>query len=100
MSALPEWIDKEAWSGFIEMRRAMKKIPFTPRAEALILAELYKLRDAGQDPNACLDQSTLNGWRDVYPVKDKAKKSYTDESRDRLAIALGLNNVTPIRRIG
>lgn len=82
------------------MRKAIKKAPFTARAEMLILKELYKLKEQGQDPNACLDQSTLNGWRDVYPVKDKAKKSYTDESRDRLAIALGVNNVTPIRRIG
>jgi len=71
MDALPPWIDREAWDGFVEMRKAMKRIPFTPWAAKLILAELYKLKAAGHDPNACLDQSTVNGWRDVFPPRHK-----------------------------
>ena len=57
------------------MRRAMKRIPFTSRAAVLILKELYALKAAGHDPNACLDQSTLNGWRDVFPLRQKDLKS-------------------------
>lgn len=71
MIALPDWIDSEAWEGFCEMRRAMKKIPFTDRAQKMILKSLYDLKKAGHDPNASLDQSTLMGWRDVWPPKDK-----------------------------
>jgi len=71
MIALPPYIDPEAWAGFAEMRNAMRKIPFTTRAQMMILAELQKIKDAGHDPNAALDQSTLNGWRDVWAPRAK-----------------------------
>lgn len=72
MIPLPAFIDPEAWEGFCEMRKSKgKRIPFTGRAAKLILAELYKLRDAGHDPNAALDQSTKHGWSDVYAPKEK-----------------------------
>lgn len=70
MIPLPAWVDQEAWLGFCEMRRKIKK-PLTDRAAKLILAELYDIRDAGHCPNAALDQSTLCGYLDVYPKKDK-----------------------------
>lgn len=71
MIPIPPFIDPEAWEGFCEMRGSKKSRPFTQRAAKMVLAELYKLRDAGHDPNACLDQSTMHGWSDVYPLKDK-----------------------------
>jgi hypothetical protein len=72
MIPLPAYIDPEAWAGFVEMRRAMPKSkPFTHRAAVLILRELQKLRDAGHDANAALDQSTMRGWADVYVPKEK-----------------------------
>lgn len=88
MIALPEWIDAEAWEGFCEMRRAMKKIPFTERAQKMVLKSLYDLRAAGHDANACLDQSTLNGWRDVFPLRQKdipVIRSQVDETARYLA---------------
>ena len=88
MIALPDWIDKEAWEGFCEMRKAMKKIPFTDRAQKMILKSLYDLKQAGHDPNAALDQSTLMGWRDVWPPKEKdipVIKSQADETARYLA---------------
>lgn len=72
MIPIPPFIDPEAWAGFCEMRAGKgKSRPFTKRAAQMVLKELYLLRDAGHDPNACLDQSTMHGWSDVYPVKDK-----------------------------
>ena len=72
MIPLPAYIDPEAWQGFIDMRKAMPKSrPFTMRAAVLILKELQKIKDAGHDPNAALDQSTMRGWSDVWPAKDK-----------------------------
>lgn len=53
----------------------MKRIPFTGRAAMLVLKELYALKAAGHDPNACLDQSTVNGWRDVFPPRHKDMQS-------------------------
>ena len=71
MLTLPPWIDSEAWVGFCEMRKAIPKCPFTPRAQLMIVGELDKIRRAGHCPNAALDQSTRMGWRDVWPAKEK-----------------------------
>jgi hypothetical protein len=69
MPDLPTWVNREAWDGFAAMRKRDRH-PLTPRAAKLVLTELGKLRDGGHDPNAVLDQSTRNSWRDVWPVKD------------------------------
>jgi len=68
--ALPGYIDKDAWSGFEEMRKSIKK-PLTDRARMLILYELQRMKDAGHDPNRCLDQSTLNCWQDIWVPREK-----------------------------
>ena len=65
-----EWITPESWAAFVEMRRKIKA-PMTPYAEKLIVRELVKLKTAGHDPQACLDQSIMLGWRDVFPVREK-----------------------------
>lgn len=66
-AALPDWIPLEAWNGFIEMRKKSNS-PFTERAKALIIGQLLKLKEQGQDVTAILDQSTANGWKGVFPV--------------------------------
>lgn len=68
---LPDWIDPEAWEGFVQMRKTIKK-PLTDRAKKLALKELVKLRMEGQDPNEVLDQSTLKCWSGLFAVKGKA----------------------------
>lgn len=65
-----DWIDPESWQAFIDMRKKIKA-PLTPYAEKLIMRELVKLKTSGQDPQACLDQSIMNSWRDVFPLRDK-----------------------------
>jgi len=69
---LPAYIDPEAWAGFVEMRKASGRTrPFTTRAATLILFELQRIKDAGHCPNAALNQSTMKGWADVWPAKEK-----------------------------
>lgn len=70
MIPLPAYIDSEAWAGFVEMRKKIKA-PLTTRAAVLILFEIQRIKDAGHDANAALDQSTMKCWRDVWPVKAK-----------------------------
>lgn len=65
-----EWVTPESWAAFVEMRRR-SKAPLTPYAEKLIVRELVKLKTAGHDPQTCLDQSIMLGWRDVFPPRDK-----------------------------
>lgn len=66
--ALPDWVPLEAWQGFCEMR-TKSKTAFTERAKALLVAELFKLVEAGGNATAILNQSTANGWKGVFPLK-------------------------------
>lgn len=66
--ALPDWLPIEAWAGFVEMRKRVKA-PLTDRAVLLSLGELEKLRAQGQDVTAVLEQSTMNAWKGLFPIK-------------------------------
>jgi hypothetical protein len=89
MTALPSWIPQETWDAFVEMRKKTLKKPPTDFALNLILRELFKLRDAGNDPLACLEQSIVQGWADVYPLKAKKLDqavSSSDVARTKAAL--------------
>ena len=64
----PDWWPVPAWEGYVAMRKK-KRAPMTDRAVEMVIAEVTKLRAAGQDPAAVMDQSTRKAWTDVYPVK-------------------------------
>lgn len=88
MTALPSWIPQETWDAFVEMRRKTLKKPPTDFALNLILRELFKLRDQGHDPLACLESSIVNGYMDVYPPKEKkaARVATSEVSRTTAAL--------------
>lgn len=63
--SLPNWVPVDAWEGWLEMRAKQRKYP-TERAKVLAIADLDRLRHAGHDPGAVLDQSTQNGWTGLF----------------------------------
>jgi hypothetical protein len=66
---LPDWLPESAWNDWAEHRIAVKA-PMTDRAAELCIKKLAKMRDAGQDPVAVIEQSVMSGkWTDLYPVK-------------------------------
>lgn len=67
-SAVPDWMPIESWTGYLEMRKARKKVP-TDRAVELLIGVLGKMREQGHDIAAVLDTSTKNCWTDVYLPK-------------------------------
>lgn len=69
LQSWPDWLPIEAWNGFVDMRKAIKK-PLTPRAVSLALKELDKLRREGCCPEAVLDQSTFKNWQGLFAPKD------------------------------
>lgn len=95
MIALPSWLSPEAWAEFLAMRKKIKR-PATDFAQLLLMKELYKIRDAGYDPNEALAQSIVKCWTDIYPPKhkqiDPATSSDYDktQARDRAEKARGL----------
>lgn len=68
MPDLPDWVPPDAWAGFVESRRRLKR-PLTPHAATLIFAKLSALSLAGHPPGDVLDQSTMNGWQGVFKLK-------------------------------
>ena len=65
---VPDWVPADAWAGFVENRKKIRH-PLTSRAAKLVLAELVRLKASGHPPGAVLDQSTRNGWRDVFELR-------------------------------
>lgn len=65
---LPHGISQEAWTGFLDMRNKQGKPP-TDNAIKLLYRNLGKFKDEGQDVNAILEQSIVNGWTNVYRIK-------------------------------
>jgi hypothetical protein len=94
MISLPTWLPQENWDAFIEMRKKTLKKPPTDFALLLVLKELYSLRDAGQDPLACLNQSIVNGWADVYAIKAKKAERVSSSEVSRTKAALQADELT------
>ena len=84
MTALPSYIDPELFAAFCEMRRAYKKVPFTARAELLVVRKLMRMHDDGFCTSSALEASTINGWRDVYPKDRLAKPGAIDPALAKL----------------
>jgi hypothetical protein len=66
---LPDWIPADAWNGWVEMRKQRKK-PLTDRAYNKAIEKLVAFRDKGQNITEVLDRSTMNGWTDLYEIKE------------------------------
>lgn len=69
MTALPSYIDPDTWAAFVEMRKAIPKVPYTPAAQKLGIKKLMQLHDQGYDAQKCLEESIENGWRSFFPPK-------------------------------
>lgn len=68
---LPEWLPREAWVDWVQHRIAVKA-PMTERAATMAINHLAKLRAAGNDPVAVIEQSVRGGkWTDLYPLRDQ-----------------------------
>lgn len=69
--ALPSYIDPEAWQAFLEVR-AKLRAPNTDYAQKLLLYQMQRLKDAGNDPDEVLRASIVGGWKDLYAKKREA----------------------------
>lgn len=67
---LPDWIDKEAWDGYMEVRE-IKKYPMTKRAMTLLVNKLEKYKMDNMDPIDVLDKATVTGTNSVWPVENR-----------------------------
>lgn len=66
----PDWMPKEAYAGFVEMRQGMpKKDRLTKRAVELLIGKLDRFRQAGHDIEEILNTSVENNWKGVFAPK-------------------------------
>jgi len=66
---LPDWIEKETWDAFVQMRKRIGK-PATDYAKKLIVDKLIKFKSNGQDIKAVLEKSITSSWQDVFEIKN------------------------------
>ena len=63
---------QKAFGAFCEMRAKIKS-PLTERAKTMIVNRLNELSGDKQTQIAILEQSVMNGWKSVYPLKTDFK---------------------------
>jgi hypothetical protein len=63
------------------MRAKLRK-PLTVRACELAVKKLQKLRDNGDEPGDVLNESTLNGWQGLFPLKRNGNDGKRTAQRD------------------
>lgn len=90
-----------ALSDFINHRKSIKK-PMTDRAVELLLTKLKKLSAKPEEQIRILNQSILNGWQDVYPLKKtwndqghRENRFHNFDQRDTDYNATALDDVLP-----
>ena len=84
---MPDWLPDDAWDDFVKYRK--KKKTFTAKAAELAIAKLGELRGGGDDPREIINQSIMNGWTGLFPVRNKSPvltKYPTSEERNRKAV--------------
>ena len=96
---LPDWIPADAWDGYLEMRKKIKK-PMTPTAQNLAIKKLQALMTAGHAPRDVLEQSILNSWQGLFGVKndENYQRGYNNRPEklsviDQVRVACGYDPV-------
>ena len=75
---LPDSIDKDIWESFVGMRKEIKR-PITNHAKGLLINKLNRLKNEGNAPNEVLEQSIINSWQGVFPIKGNSQPQPQEE---------------------
>ncbi len=68
----PDWVDGDAWTAFMEVRKKAKAVN-SDYALRCIIADLERFRQRGHDPTELIKTAVKNGWKSVYEPKDTGK---------------------------
>ncbi len=78
---LPNFIDKDLWDDFMEIRKK-KRIPNTDRAKRLLIDRLSQFQNDGYNPNKIIEESIMRGWTGVFAHKEyQNSKIDTEQSK-------------------
>ncbi len=83
---VPDYIDVEAWNGYVDMRRSMgKSAPFTEKAKELTLRKLEDFHRQGYDVNHILETSIERSWRCVFLTNGTPRRTLTQGEKQNVA---------------
>ena len=84
LSILPEWVDKEIWQAWLDIRgKSANKLS----ALKLILRKLDSWRQQGHNPNDILEHSVICGYRGVFlPTKPTGNKPPTKNGKGAIIV--------------
>jgi hypothetical protein len=81
ISALPDYIDPDLWTDFIQHRKEMKK-KLTPTSTRYLLKKLARYHSEGIDVNASIMQALEGTWQGIFPY-EKANRAKQNGSGQR-----------------
>lgn len=81
VAPLADWIPVETWAEYQKMRGRIRR-PMTPHAVDLAIRKLAELRSDGENIQAVLEQSILNSWAGLFPVKEASNGKTSGNRRD------------------
>lgn len=68
---LPSFLSETLWKEFLEHRKSIKS-PMSEIAQKKAFKVLEKLKEEGQDVEQVVNNSIINGWKGLFPIKEKA----------------------------
>lgn len=74
LATLPPWLPPESWERWEAFRKRKSAKAWTEDARSLSLRTLTKLREAGHDPTAVIDQSIERGYAGLFELKGAQRK--------------------------
>jgi len=77
---IPDWFPQKEFVEYQEMRMKIRR-PMTKRAVELAVMRLEKLKNQGHDPKAVLEQSILNSWQGLFPLKETGDYDWVAAAR-------------------
>ena len=75
----------EALRGFVEMRKKIKA-PLTEHAFSLLLKKLDGMGNTDEEKAAIVNQSVMNSWKGLFPLKQEVKQHGTGRDNRREAL--------------
>lgn len=76
----------EALDGFVEMRKKIKA-PLTEHAFSLLLKKLDGMGNTDEEKAAIVNQSVMNSWKGLFPLKQEVRQHGTSRDNSREALA-------------
>jgi len=90
---LPDWVPLQAWNDWLEMRKLVFKKAVTRAALKIALTHLERLANEGHNPRLVLEQSTLNNWQGLWPLRKSKPKLTADQYTANVVANSGLPGI-------